>query len=203
MRTSICNQMAADLYYGIHLTEEEFRINCGNDFVVHSQTIKTMSDWSLICNIFYSIQVKYGIDFNIIQYILRIFINNTQFDIHVPEGKVYESGESGSLIPIDTHGYSAYYENGYTVKYPFCRFITVDFEYSNTTSDCDNTYDYAYKYVLGVQLMETKYHYDGKISFSIDDLNAPCVAKFNDAITNHPNLCKFNPRFFMIGSTCK
>lgn len=193
--------MSVELYYGIHLTDNEFHINCCEDFVFTDPIIKTMKDWLMICDIFNEFQVKHGIDFNIVQNILRLYVEKSvSAYIDLPNGKVH--GEN-DLIPIDKYGYSAFYENGYITDYDFCEHLEPDNEYTNEINNVENNFDNKYQHVLGVQISSLKYHYNGKISFTIDDLlkysKLPSVIKFNECIRNHKHLQKFEPRFFILG----
>lgn len=199
--------MSVQLYYGVHLTNVELQINCSENFVFTDPIIKTMKDWLMICDIFHEIQVEHGIDFYIIQNILRFYVEKSvSAYIDLPNGKVHVKDVYGEndLVPIDKYGYSAFYEDGYITDHHFCEHLESDGVYTNKINDAENNFDIKYDHVLGVRILSLKYCYNGKISFTINDLltysKLPSVIKFNECIRNHKHLHKFEPRFFIFGS---
>lgn len=196
--------MACSLYYGIQLTENQYQKSCCGDFVFAQSTcVRTMKDWFNICYTFHIIQVRYGIDINIIKRLLRGYVENLGMLIDIPYTKLIEGDER---VAIDSYGYSEFYENGYHVNYDFCEHILSDFEYDKEVNGIlIDDEDAPVLHTLGVKLISLTYQYDGKFSFSFEELEnfmkVDSVVNFKKSITTHPKLARFDSRFIVIGTT--
>lgn len=198
--------MTSKLYYGLALTEEEFVDACGEDFVFpKGSCIKSMKDWLDLCDIFHEIQMKYKIDTNIIQNLLRTYLFSKEMSyvdgINIPFGK------STTNFTIDKYGYSEYMDIPYKVDYDFCKhYMKTDFEYV-TKGYLKMKEDHVSYDILGVKIGSLNYHYEGVLFFDIQKLQevieSPKCKKFRKRIKAHPKLSRFTPKIIFLSSNDK
>lgn len=166
------------VYYGIVLDMFDFVDNCNSDFIFRNPFIKNIKDWIEICDIFHQVQIKNGIDYNIIKILLKLYNEDNYLYMYIPQNKLKDS--------IDKYGYSSFnYDPLYDVNYDFCE---LRFQYI-PSKDVNRIIKEG-----AVLCVEIDNNYSSFKFFIIEELlQNEKIIKFNKGIKNHPKLNKFKP----------